>query len=77
MGFRIVASDTKESLASDVTKDDRVLSSQTKSSSAAPKGKVPKVRAKKKRGPRGQKSKSSKPHDLAVIIGASTQAGKS
>ena len=73
----VVASDTKESVATDVAKDDKVLSSQTESSSAAQKGKAPKVRAKKKRGRRGQKSKSSKPPDLAVIIGASEQAGKS
>ena len=71
----VVASDTKESPSSALPKDDKVLSRQTESSFAAPKGKTPKVRAKKKPGPRGQKSKFSKPPDL--IIGASEQASKS
>ena len=68
----VVASDAQE-----WAMNDKFLSRQKQSSSAAPKGKVPKVRAKKKPGQRGHKFQSSKQSDLAEIIGVSEPAGTS
>ena len=70
----VVTMDRRVSASSNPATDDKMLSSQTESGSGAPKGKAPKARTKKKKpGPRGQKSQSSKPSDLAEIIGVSEQ----